>query len=523
MDHIKSVLAIFLMLCILLSLCACGSKDEPAYDGDVHYKEYLYNEDKVSGMGAMQEVKTPLDPVELYASVTYTPAMFCGMYSYGNQFEYGVSLEEQEERRAEFLSQVSLVPYTGEYSESRTALPIGYRAGYNTLYSVYSTINGRYWMEMTFLNENQNIMLVKGSYTVSGNTLYFYPFAEYDYDNETETLHYTLEETPMEFGFSFSGPELTLSADGETAVLTAHGFESGSVVTTEAYAAPDSPLLGGITNIFYYATDEKGKEYKNLRLEVEDGEDGYTVSDAILRLEECGLATLTWSDEYGEHVYQAIYFHAGKDGIVLYDGTETYYYTDDYTLHTRGRVSCNVAEDVDLEVLTDTQVEDLSKKRSSLLKALSEAFAATSLAVTVDAATGEVMLDSAVLFAVNSSEISPEGQQFLQEFIRIYTEVLSREEYDGFVSAVVVEGHTDTNGSYESNQILSEERANSVMDFCLSDACGLSDHELAALSAIISAKGYSYDFPVIAMDGSIDMAASRRVSFSFLIHVDTEG
>lgn len=148
--------------------------------------------------------------------------------------------------------------------------------------------------------------------------------------------------------------------------------------------------------------------------------------DGLLRLEDNGLATVSWADEYGKHIYQAIYFFVGNDGMALYE-RETTYYTDDYTLRTRGRVSTSVAEDVDLEVLTDEQVEDLS-------------------------------------------------------------EVLSREEFNGFVSGVIVGGHADTSGSYESNQILSEERANEVMSYCLSEECGLSDTERSSLEAIMQAK-----------------------------------
>ena len=415
----KQFLSVLLIAALLIGLCACGGKENSSGSG-AGYKEYLFNESQVSGPEAMPQIGKPLDPQALYASVTYTPAMLCGMYSYGNHFEYGISAEEEAARESEFTALVGLTPYKGEYSEYRTVLPIGYRAGYNTLYSVYSTINGRYWMEMTFLNENGNILLVKGAYTVDGKVLSFYPFTQYDYDSETETLHYELAEESMDFTFSFCGPELTLSAEGKTATLKAHGFEDGSVVSMDGYAAPDSPLLGNIDNIFYYATDEKGEEYKNLRLEIKasaDSSEYDTVSNAILHLESNGLATIAWSDDLGEHLYQAIYFHAGKDGLVLYDGTNTYYYTDDYSLRTRGRVSTSVSEEVDLELLTDEEVEDLSEKRLSLLTALSDAFAASQLNVRVDLKTGEVMLDSAVLFALNSSEISGEGQAFLKEFI----------------------------------------------------------------------------------------------------------
>ena len=513
----RILLSVLAVLC-LLSLCACGGESS----GDSN-KDYFYNESNVSGIDALIQPEKPLDPQQLYASVTYTPAMLCGQYAYGNTQQYGQTIEEENAVKAEFAELVSLVPYESEYAQYRSTIPLSFRAGYNTLYTVYSTTNSRYAMEMVFLNESNNIILVSGYYTVSGNTLSFFPFTEYNYDKETEILTYALAEESMDFTFSFCGPDLTLSADGKTATLKAYGFEKGSVIATDAYVTPDSPMLGGIDSFTCYSKDGEDGTSRHFYMDIAAGaysEEEYTVSNGILHLGSDGLATLSWTDDFGQHVYQAIYFFAGDDGLVLYDGETTYYYTDDYNLRTRGRVSTSVAEDVDLDVLTDEEVEDLSEKRISLLTALSDAFTASDLNVTVDLKTGEVMLDSAVLFGQNSAEVSAEGQAFLQEFIRIYSEVITREEYDGFVSAIVVGGHTDTLGSYESNQTLSEARAKGVMDFCLSEECGLEANQRSIMESIMQARGYSYDYPVVAEDGSIDMAASRRVSFSFLIVVE---
>ena len=82
------------------------------------------------------------------------------------------------------------------------------------------------------------------------------------------------------------------------------------------------------------------------------------------------------------------------------------------------------------------------------------------------------------------------------------------------------EGHTDTSGSYDYNLELSQKRADAVLNFCLSDEAGLDAAYVQALSQLLTAKGYSYDYPVYDENGEVDMDASRRVSFRFVVNVE---
>ena len=75
----------------------------------------------------------------------------------------------------------------------------------------------------------------------------------------------------------------------------------------------------------------------------------------------------------------------------------------------------------------------------------------------------------------------------------------------------MIEGHTDTDGGHDYNQKLSERRAQSVADYCLSKQPGLA--------GFIESKGCAYDNPVLDSEGKIDMAASRRVVFKFILTV----
>ena len=122
------------------------------------------------------------------------------------------------------------------------------------------------------------------------------------------------------------------------------------------------------------------------------------------------------------------------------------------------------------------------------------------------------------MFGVDESAVSEDGKAFLQKFMDIYTSIVFNEKYNGFVSSIAVEGHTDTQGTYEHNMELSEARANSVKDYCISAECGVDAAYFDSLQTMLQAVGYSYDRPVYQDNGEVDMAASRRVSFRFIIN-----
>ena len=67
------------------------------------------------------------------------------------------------------------------------------------------------------------------------------------------------------------------------------------------------------------------------------------------------------------------------------------------------------------------------------------------------------------------------------------------------IKKVSIEGHTDLSGNAKKNQKLSEERAQAVAAYVIE-----ADPEL---EEYITTKGFSYDKPIFAEDGSVDMDA----------------
>ena len=177
----------------------------------------------------------------------------------------------------------------------------------------------------------------------------------------------------------------------------------------------------------------------------------------------------------------------------------------------------SIADQSIVEKMDKEQLIEIAEAKANLLHDLADAFAQSGLSVQIDETTGTIDLDSSVLFDTDSYAISESGKKLLNEFINIYTQVVFHEKYDGFISKIIIEGHTDTSGDYDHNKTLSQQRADAVMQYLVSAESGISQECCDALMNTVSAEGYSWDKPIYDAAGNVDMAASRRVSFRFQI------
>lgn len=174
-----------------------------------------------------------------------------------------------------------------------------------------------------------------------------------------------------------------------------------------------------------------------------------------------------------------------------------------------------VLESQKAEMLSQQKrLDDLVGVRGKIIQELSAALAAANLRATVDSSTGDIMLDSAVFFDTNSSAIKDSGQSLLSRFLPVYLGVLMQPEYADYVGEIIIEGHTDTAGSYMSNLKLSQNRALSVAEYCL-QLSSLTPSQVTQLQKLLTAKGRSFSDPIYQADGTVDMSASRRVEFKF--------
>lgn len=160
------------------------------------------------------------------------------------------------------------------------------------------------------------------------------------------------------------------------------------------------------------------------------------------------------------------------------------------------------------------KLDDLVGVRTKIIQDLSSALSSANLKASVDKNTGDIVLESSVFFDVGKFTIKESGQKLLNEFIPLYLSVLLRDEYVDYLGEIIIEGHTDTQGTYLSNLELSQQRALTVATYCL-EMPGLTEQQQTKLRQVLTAKGRSYSDPVYGDNGVVDMDASRRVEFKF--------
>lgn len=167
------------------------------------------------------------------------------------------------------------------------------------------------------------------------------------------------------------------------------------------------------------------------------------------------------------------------------------------------------------------KIDQIIGVRAELIEALKKEFSGTDLSVSVDSQTGAITFDSSVLFDSNKYKVKKSGKSFLREFLPAYFNVIFREEFFGYIAEVIIEGHTDTDGSYMYNLELSQKRALAVAKYCLSeDEKVLTSDEIEQLRPIVTANGRSFGNPVYHQDGTVDKDASRRVEVMFRLKDD---
>ena len=162
------------------------------------------------------------------------------------------------------------------------------------------------------------------------------------------------------------------------------------------------------------------------------------------------------------------------------------------------------------------QIEQLVGLKTRIITSLSDALRAAHISAQVDPSNGSIALQSEVLFALNRYDLTDNGKRFVDQFLKVYLDVLFSDEYREYVSEIIIEGHTDSTGGYIRNLALSQQRAYAVASYVLDDAyTGITADQKRLLREVVTANGRSYSDPVLDAFGREDEAASRRVVFKF--------
>ncbi len=160
--------------------------------------------------------------------------------------------------------------------------------------------------------------------------------------------------------------------------------------------------------------------------------------------------------------------------------------------------------------ITKARIKNLTGIRIKVVQELKQKLGRK---INIDPNSGAIRLPSAVLFDVGSYEIKPEAKKQLQETLKPYLNaLLSDASIRDNIDHIIIEGHTDSDGTYMHNLDLSQKRAYSVMAFIYS----WDENQNPLLQKYLSAIGRSYSDPILK-NGVEDKDASRRIEIKFTL------
>lgn len=158
----------------------------------------------------------------------------------------------------------------------------------------------------------------------------------------------------------------------------------------------------------------------------------------------------------------------------------------------------------------EAKIRELTSVRSKIISKLVKELGDD---IAIDKSTGAIKLKSEILFDKDKSQLKPEGQQFLTKFTPKYLSVLlGDQEIKQSISTIIIEGHTDDDGSYIYNLELSQARALNVVKYISQDPTNVKYQ--ADIEKYFSAIGRS-KADLIEKDGKVIQSDSRRVEFKF--------
>ncbi len=390
--------------------------------------------------------------------------------------------------------------------------------------AVCESVMGKNMAEVRYVDQNQR-------------QYYFYAFYEFDgkklkltlLDSEKMNNNEYVEIGKEEYKCKREGNEITISKGGSKVTL----LPSGLTAETPSphwwgYVSNDKEAFEGISSIFY---SDRGDGDILASIYFTDG--GHAV-DPVITLKDNKM-TMKWTERWTiyngsskkvadnkEYTVDYMMFSnstfgindqlgISDGGVVIKKDGKTYKYLSSEDEYESQKLSGTV-EDTDISDLSDEEKSALVGTQTNIMSEVEKGLADAGINAEVDQTTGQVNLDSSILFALDDATLSEDGKSYLDGFLDVYTSVLMSDTYKNSIAKIKVEGYTDSSGSADHNQTLSEQRAASVADYCIS--------KVPDIASIIEKKGCGSSNLVYDEKGNENADASRRVAFKFALNVN---
>ena len=165
------------------------------------------------------------------------------------------------------------------------------------------------------------------------------------------------------------------------------------------------------------------------------------------------------------------------------------------------------------ELLTKLQAQKAKIKSLTgiKLKVISELKSSLGSKINIDKENGSLRLASNILFDKGSSDLKDGAKNELKaNFIEYVNTLITNKNIEKHLDKIIIEGHTDSDGSYLYNLNLSQQRAFAVMNYLLT-LNYIKEHNIKDK---LVASGRSYQ-DAIKINGIEDKDASRRIEVKF--------
>lgn len=446
-------------------------------------------------------------------------------------FEQREEAQSEEDEDAEDVESESEDEENNAGGDIVSILPITIKAGPVTLSSNINDNLRKIGYDLieygVYSTSYENIVYETAPYRIVDNLIIIYTQWSYEYIDPAfiETTDAIIEishENTIVYEFCFDGRDLILSRGGAEVRLTAADFIESNALSLEHHPNNNSDAYNDM-NLLIFRMEPDGSMAR-AAIHFDNDKFGYNRAvSPLFSLSDDGTMSISWAErEVSFYEFQpdaatlwCRYIWSGGlgggDGFILIDSEGNAYPYQLSNFDYRHSILVESLS-VDFSELSDSEIDDLLTAHANVMEGLQGAFEDADIAAEIDELTGRITMDTAILFAVGDATISAEGRAYLDEFLDAYAAVILDEDNAGTISEIVVEGHTDSDGTYEDNLILSENRANAVIEYCRSRQPGLAE--------LMTAVGMSYNQPVYGADGMEDKDASRRVVFRFILSVD---
>jgi len=162
-----------------------------------------------------------------------------------------------------------------------------------------------------------------------------------------------------------------------------------------------------------------------------------------------------------------------------------------------------------------TKLQSQKAKIKSLtgikLKVIAELKSTLGKKINIDKQSGSLKLASNILFDKGSAQLKEGSKSELEaNFLEYITALVGNKNIAQHIDEIIIEGHTDSDGSYLYNLNLSQQRAYAVMNHLLT----MDYIQRNNIQSKLVASGRSY-LDTVKIDGREDKDASRRIEVKF--------